>query len=76
MLERSTRARPQQTNFIGDGINYCARLLAAKEADVLYASEEFFQKARRAGCARIFKRTRLRMKHVSEPVPVRFLELA
>jgi hypothetical protein len=58
----------QQANFIGDGINYCARLLAVKESNVLYASKQFYNAidASAVGTSH-FERGQIYIKHQAEP---------
>ena len=66
-----------QVNFIGDGINYCARLMNVKEADVLYISKDFRDAINRSGLEREwnFEQSHLPIKHKTEPDEVFFLDL-
>lgn len=67
----------RQANFIGDGINYCARLLTVKEANVLYVSKDFRNAINRTDIqkARKFKPSQLTIKHKAEPDEVYLLDL-
>lgn len=67
----------QQVNFIGDGINYCARLLGVKEANVLYTSKDFQITVNTSGDFEKlnFEPTRLSIKHKQEPEEVFCLKL-
>jgi class 3 adenylate cyclase len=56
-----------QVNFIGDGMNYCARLLAVKEADVLIVSHSLYDSNKLDDWGITFEQTKLAIKHKSEP---------
>ncbi|MBI5212008.1 MAG: hypothetical protein HY957_01365, partial [Nitrospirae bacterium] len=66
-----------QVNFIGDGINYCSRLMNVKEANVLYISKDFRDAINRFGLEKEwrFERTLLTIKHKTKPDEVFFLIL-
>jgi hypothetical protein len=67
----------QQANFIGDGINYCARLLAVKESSVLYTSKQFYDVIDPQSFPGIagFERSKISIKHQAEPDDVYLLKL-
>jgi hypothetical protein len=67
----------RQANFIGAGINYCARLLNVKEANVLYASKDFRNAITRRDKpeGRKFQPSQLAIKHQTEPDKVYFVDL-
>jgi class 3 adenylate cyclase len=67
----------QQANFIGDGINYCARLLAVKEPSVLYASKQFYDaiKAQNSSTTLYFECGQIYIKHKTELDDVYLLKL-
>lgn len=62
----------RQVNFIGDGINFCARLLGVKEADVLYVSQDFLRALPRAPHRESLglRKATLAVKHARRPAPV------
>lgn len=66
-----------QVNFIGDGINYCARLMNVKDADVLYVSKDFREAIGRGDLAGgpDFQLSHLPIKHKPEPDKLFFLKL-
>jgi hypothetical protein len=67
----------QQVNFIGDGINYCARLMNVKEPNVLYVSKDFREALNQSDVinGRDFQGAQLQIKHKTEPDEVFFLSL-
>lgn len=66
-----------QVNFIGHGINYCARLLNVKEANVLYVSKDFRDAMNQFNLGKEwnFNHSHLPIKHQTEPDEVFFLNL-
>jgi class 3 adenylate cyclase len=56
-----------QTNFIGDGMNYCARLLATKDANVIVISRSFHELANVSRVGVRFEILEMPIKHRSTP---------